>query len=144
MTKNDFDSIEEFLSEFKNDLIDIVNSEVDETVKEAYGGQVDYMYEEYDRTYYNPRYTNGGFADSDNWQSEIKIANNSIIYMMENVTETNGDDNGRLDQYIEKGIYGWKRHPQARPVYERVQEILDTTAHLEIALDDGLIRKGYK
>lgn len=144
MAKNDFDSVEEFLSEFKNDFIDVVNNEVDETVKDVYEGQVDYMYEEYNRTYYNPRYKNGGFADRSNWQSEIKADNNSIVYTMENITETNGDDSGRLDQYIEKGIYGWKRHPQSRPIYERAQEILDTTAHIEMAIDDGLIRKGYK
>lgn len=145
MVKNDYNDELELLSELQSDLMDIMAGEVDEVAKEVYENQVNYMYEEYDRTYYNPRYKNNGFADRDNWKSEVKKIGDIVEYTMENTTMANGDDKGnRLDQYIEQGRYGWRKHPGERPVYARTQNILDETSHVDMALEDGLSKKGWK
>ena len=145
MAKRIYDDELELLSELQSDLMDIMAGEVDEVAKEVYENQVNYMYEEYDRTYYNPRYKNNGFADRDNWKSEVKKIGDIVEYTMENTTMANGDDKGnRLDQYIEQGRYGWRKHPGERPVYARTQNILDETSHVDMALEDGLSKKGWK
>lgn len=145
MVKNDYNDELELLSELQSDLMDIMAGEVDEVAKEVYENQVDYMYKEYDRTYYNPRYKNNGFADRDNWKSEVKKIGDIVEYTMENTTMANGDDKeNRLDQYIEQGRYSWRKHPGERPVYARTQNILDETSHVDIALEDGLSKRGWK
>ena len=145
MAKRIYDDELELLSELQSDLMDIMAGEVDEVAKEVYENQVNYMYEEYDRTYYNPRYKNNGFADRDNWKSEVKKIGDIVEYTMENTTMANGDDKGnRLDQYIEQGRYGWRKHPGERPVYARTQNILDETSHVDMALEDGLSKRGWK
>lgn len=145
MGKKIYDDDIELLSELQSDLIDIMLGEVDEVAKEVYENQVDYMYEEYDRTYYNPRYKDGGFADRENWKSEVKKRGDIVEYTMENTTMANGADKGdRLDQYIEQGQYDWRKHPGERPIYARTQNILDETSHVDIALEDGLSKRGWK
>lgn len=145
MAKNEYEDIEELLADLSSDLVDIMSDEVDEVAKEIYENQVDYMYEEYDRTYYKPRYkSNGGFADKDNWNSEVKKIGDIVEYSMENTALANGDNKGdRLDQYIEEGEYEWRRYPNKRPVYSRTQEILDRTSHVEMAIDNGLSKRGW-
>ena len=144
MTKKDYDDLDDLFNDLESDLIDIMTDEVDKVVKKVYENQVDYMYDEYDRTYYEPRYKNDGFADEDNWRSEVTKKGDALEYTMKNTTMTNGDNVGRLDRYIEQGIYNWKRHPNKRPVYARSQEILDGTSHVDIALSEGLSKKGWK
>lgn len=145
MARNDYDSSDELFADLEMDLIDIMSGEVDEVAKEVYENQVDYMYEEYDRTYYNPRYKNNGFADRDNWKSEVKKIGDIVEYSMENTTLANGDNKGeRLDKYIEEGRYNWRKYPGKRPIYSRTQEILDGTSHVEMAIDDGLSKRGWK
>ena len=145
MARNEYDSSDELFADLEMDLIDIMSGEVDEVAKEVYENQVDYMYEEYDRTYYNPRYKNNGFADRDNWKSEVKKIGDIVEYTMENTAMANGDDKGnRLDQYIEQGRYGWRKHPGERPIYARTQNILNETSHVDMALEDGLSKRGWK
>ena len=143
MAKNEYDDELELFADLENDLADIMASEVDKAAKEVYEEQVDYMYDEFEPEVYRRRYENGGFKDKDNWQSEVKNIKDTIEYTMENTTGTNGDDVGRVDYYIENGIYGWKRRPPKRPVYERTQNILDSTPALDIAIDDGFKRRGW-
>lgn len=145
MAKNEYDDIDDLFADLEMDLIDIMSSEVDEVTKEVYENQVDYMYEEYDRTHYNPRYKNSGFADRSNWNSKVKKIGDIVEYSMENTTLANGDNKGdRLDKYIEEGRYNWKKYPEKRPIYSRTQEILDGTAHVEMAIGDGLSKRGWK
>ena len=72
-----------------------------------------------------------------------KNIKDTIEYTMENTTGTNGDDVGRVDYYIENGIYGWRRTPPKRPVYERTQNILDSTSTLDITIEDGFKKRGW-
>lgn len=143
MAKNEYDDELELFADLENDLADIMASEVDKVVKEFYEEQVDHMYKEFKPEVYCRRYENGGFKDKDNWQSEVKNIKDTIEYTMENTTGTNGDDVGRVDYYIENGIYGWKRRPPKRPVYERTQNILDSTSTLDITIEDGFKKRGW-
>lgn len=143
MAKNEYDDELELFADLENDLADIMASEVDKVVKEFYEEQVDYMYKEFKPEVYCRRYENGGFKDKDNWQSEVKNIKDTIEYTMENTTGTNGDDVGRVDYYIENGIYGWRRMPPKRPVYERTQNMLDSTSTLDITIEDGFKKRGW-
>ena len=143
MAKNEYDDELELFADLENDLADIMASEVDKVVKEFYEEQVDHMYKEFKPEVYCRRYENGGFKDKDNWQSEVKNIKDTIEYTMENTTGTNGDDVGRVDYYIENGIYGWKRRPPKRPVYGRTQNILDSTSTLDITIEDGFKKRGW-
>ena len=143
MAKNEYDDELELFADLEDDLADIMSNEVDKVVKEFYEEQVDHMYKEFKPEVYRRRYENGGFKDKDNWQSEVKNIKDTIEYTMKNTTGTNGDDVGRVDYYIENGIYGWKRRPPKRPVYERTQNILDSSSTLDVAIEDGLKKRGW-
>ena len=143
MAKNEYDDELELFANLEDDLADIMSNEVDKVVKEFYEEQVDHMYKEFKPEVYCRRYESGGFKDKDNWQSEVKNIKDTIEYTMENTTGTNGDDVGRVDYYIENGIYGWRRTPPKRPVYERTQNILDSTSTLDITIEDGFKKRGW-
>lgn len=144
MAKNEYDDELELFADLEDDLADIMSNEVDKVVKEFYEEQVDHMYKEFKPEVYCRRYESGGFKDKDNWQSKVKKAKDVVEYTMENTTKANGDNKGdRLDEYIEEGIYGWEKHPNARPVYERTQNILNSTPDLDIAIDDGFKKRGW-
>ena len=143
MAKNEYDDELELFADLEDDLADIMSNEVDKVVKEFYEEQVDHMYKEFKPEVYCRRYESGGFKDKDNWQSEVKNIKDTIEYTMENTTGTNGDDVGRVDYYIENGIYGWRRTPPKRPVYERTQNILDSTSTLDITIEDGFKKRGW-
>ena len=143
MAKNAYDDELELIADLEDDLADIMSNEVGKVVKEFYEEQVDHMYKEFKPEVYCRRYESGGFKDKDNWQSEVKNIKDTIEYTMENTTGTNGDDVGRVDYYIENGIYGWRRTPPKRPVYERTQNILDSTSTLDITIEDGFKKRGW-
>ena len=143
MAKNEYDDELELFADLEDDLADIMSNEVDKVVKEFYEEQVDHMYKEFKPEVYCRRYESGGFKDKDNWQSEVKNIKDTIEYTMENTTGTSGGDVGRVDYYIENGIYGWRRTPPKRPVYERTQNILDSTSNLDITIEDGYKKCGW-
>ena len=140
MAKDDLDNI---LLDIKKDVVRIADFKITDVIEEKYSEEVDKMYNEYDRSYYNPRYKNGGFADETNWDTDVKTNNDGVILTLTNETKPKYDSMHRLDEIIEEGIYNWRRHPEARPVYERTQERIEDENIVEEILERELKKYGW-
>lgn len=140
MAKDDLDNI---LLDIKKDVVRIADFKITDVIEEKYSEEVDKMYNEYDRSYYNPRYKNGGFADETNWDTDVKINNDGVVLTLTNETKPKYDSMHRLDEIIEEGIYNWRRHPEARPVYERTQERIEDENIVEEILERELKKYGW-
>ena len=92
--------------------------------------------------YYQRRYKNGGFGDENNININ-KIS--SDVIEITNDTLANGDDYGeRLDSIIEEGNYKWRRHPEARPVFEITNQKLNENRILEKIAKKEFESLGFK
>ena len=140
MAKDDIDNI---LMDIEKDITRITDSKISNAVEKVYSEEVEKMYNEYDRNYYNPRYKDGGFADESNWDTDVKINKDGVVLTLINETKPKYDSTHRLDQIIEEGIYNWRRHPEARPVYERTQERIEDENMIEEILESELKKYGW-
>lgn len=140
MAKDDIDNI---LIDIEKDITRITDSKISNAVEKVYSEEVEKMYNEYDRNYYNPRYKDGGFADESNWDTDVKINKDGVVLTLTNETKPKYDSIYRLDQIIEEGIYNWRRHPEARPIYKRTQERIEDENMIEEILESELKKYGW-
>lgn len=135
MTKKIYDEYDELFSDLEEELSTSMLTSVDKAVKKVYKRNVEKMYDSYNPTYYQRRMESGGFGDEDNLESIVDCMGDTFEYVMTNETKPAYDANYRLDEIIESGEgYTWKRHPKARPVYEKTQDELDTSNEIENAI----------
>lgn len=138
------DDISEILLEFKKDMLRAVDGKVNNKIKQIYKEEVDEAYNEYEPTSYQRRYDNNGFGDESNFDEDISLSNSGINYTLTNEAKPSYQSQYRLDEIIEEGKYNWKNKPEARPVYKRTQEKLESENIIENELEDVLSSMGWE
>lgn len=89
------------------------------------------------KVYKRRGFSNGGFGDPTN----IRTLNTRDGLIIEDVAKANGDDKGEdLAYYIENGIYGWKRKPPKRPIFEDTMNEVMVTGVVRKSIEEVLGR----
>lgn len=144
---NDYEDIESLLMDLGKDVYRTLDGGgVDKSIKRIYEEEVENMYNEFRPSMYQRRRESGGFGDRSNWEEDIKLGTNSVEYTMTNITSaesTGGIGIIQLDEFIENGIYNWKRKPPARPIYARTQKRIDSENIVENSLEKELENQGW-
>lgn len=146
MKKDDYDDISELLSDLEEDMSAVVFTNVDEKIKEVYSKHVEEdVYQAYEPIYYARRYNSkGGFADEDNFESNIIPTKNGFEYVLTNEAKPIYDKKYRLDEIIENGIYNSSNNPGKRKVYENTQKEIDSTNVIENEIEKNLKMNGWE
>lgn len=139
MTRNDYDNLDDLFNDLEDEITNsMLAGEVNKVVKEVYADNVERMYSTYEPNYYIRRgYSNGGFGDEDNWETNVTINGDNLELELTNEAKPVNDKNYRLDEIIEEGIYDYGNAPK-RPVYEWTSEELNSSNIIEKALEKDL------
>ena len=133
MSRKEYNSLDDLISDLRNDIVDSMRSNVDKKIKDIYKSKAEASYREYLPKTNNSRYRHGqsgSFADEVNFKEEIEVNKNVLTYTLENHRETDCNcadcrsKNLRIDGYIEDGIAG-KSKIKEKLVYEKAQEEVD-------------------
>lgn len=136
--------INDLLLDLEKDLTKIMDNKGTKEIKKVYEEEVDYAYDEFQPISYQRRYKRGGFADENNWETEVDLTKNGIEFTLTNEAKA-VNSSLRLDKIIEEGVYyDWKGvNPSERPVYQRVQERIEDEQVVENILESELRKLGY-
>lgn len=138
MSKQNYDSLEELLSDLHQDIVRAFDDKIDDKVKDVYREEVGIMYSEYTPKEYERRME---FGNEANWDSQVDITDNGVSYTLTNEAQTALPSPYRLDEHIEEGIYNWTNMVPARPVYQRTED--KAVEVVENELSNELNSKGW-
>lgn len=145
--KNDFDSLDELLTDLNENIISISYGAIRDEIIDNMYDRIMYMYTLYDNS--NPnRYEQGeegSFGDIEMIEVDVDITNQGIRLTGLNQAKGSGyAEDEYLDKYIEEGIYDYSRaYVPERPVSEWVIEQLEERGVIEELLERELKKRGY-
>ena len=134
--------LEDLLLELQKDVARAMDGVVSNEIKEVYKEEVEYMYDEYEPSYYKRRYVNKGFSDETNWDIDVKFKGSGIRLTLVNNSKA-VKSRIRLDKIIEEGTYDWNVIISERPVYERTQDRIEMEEVVDNILEGALKKQGW-
>lgn len=149
MAKKTYNSLDDLMSDLRNDIVDSMKGNVNKKIKDIYKSKAEASYREYTPKTNNSRYRHGesgSFADEINFKEEIEVDKDTLTYTLENHRETDCNcaycrsKNLRIDRYVEDGIAG-RTSITPKLVYEKAQEEVDSK--INSLLMDELNNKGW-
>lgn len=145
--KNDFDSLDELLTDLNENIISISYGAIRDEIIDNMYDRIMYMYTLYDNSKLN-RYEQGeegSFGDINMIEVNVDITNQGIkLTGLNQAKGSEGAEDEYLDKYIEEGIYDYSRaYVPERPVSEWVIEQLEERGVIEKLLERELKKRGY-
>ena len=147
------DDLDRFFANLEKDIKETMIAEiVPEVENEVYlqSKQIYFEFTPYGNNPYESRYErqeSGSYGDREMIDTEIHGSIKSGV--LETITRNNsiavGDEKGQyLDSIIEYGEdYKWSHQPPARPVFERAEEVIESSNLLQNTMERSLKAKGY-